>query len=185
MKKASYDNLDWARLVREIEQAKAACAPADDVPAEPARNLVQVEQPHMESTIASHELATDLDELLGVDSLTGNDAMPMRGNGIRSHVGWGLGGFLLGAICWHLIGFWDFVGDVVLSGPQNTTIVERSVTHAAKPRVLSYVKKRATSASVETSRNCSAFYRDAETGLARPARCQTVVRALGGESDRR
>ena len=28
---------------------------------------------------------------------------------------WGPGGFLVGAIFWHFIGFWGFVGDVVFS----------------------------------------------------------------------
>ena len=28
---------------------------------------------------------------------------------------WGFGGFLVGAIFWHFIGFWSFVGDVVFS----------------------------------------------------------------------
>lgn len=30
---------------------------------------------------------------------------------------WGIGGFLLGIIFWHSLGFWSFVGEVVLKGP--------------------------------------------------------------------
>lgn len=31
-------------------------------------------------------------------------------------LGWSLFGFIVGAVFWHVIGFWDFMGNVVLSG---------------------------------------------------------------------
>ena len=193
MIKASYDNQDWARLVEEIQLAKAAYETASQEAATPVQVSVANEQivaqdaqrqePAPHSTLVRHELNDDLKELLGAGALVAENEIPAGRSGIRSHLAWGIGGFVLGAICWHLVGFWDFVGDVVLSGSQNTTVVERSIEPASKPRVLSYVKNRAPNSIVETTQNCSAFYRDAETGLARPTKCQTAVRALGSGRD--
>lgn len=38
-------------------------------------------------------------------------------------IAWGLGGFLVGAIFWHVIGFWGFLGTVVLKGPETAVSV--------------------------------------------------------------
>ncbi len=43
-----------------------------------------------------------------------------RNDGSRrtaSTAGWGLAGFLIGAMFWHFIGFWSFVSDIVYKGP--------------------------------------------------------------------
>lgn len=40
---------------------------------------------------------------------------------------WGLGGFLIGAIFWHFVGFWGFLGATVLNRP------EAPVTVVARP----------------------------------------------------
>ncbi len=34
----------------------------------------------------------------------------------RAQMGWGLVGFLVGAVFWHFVGFWGFVRDVVYNG---------------------------------------------------------------------
>ena len=44
-----------------------------------------------------------------------------RRTGLTAHLGWGLGGFLLGAICWHFVGFWQFMGGVMYHGPPDQT----------------------------------------------------------------
>ena len=197
MKKASIDNENWARLVEEIQQAKDAF---DPVSADAVDVVVPVHGQNIAtepllvddtaqktlltaaikpSTFAEHELTDNLDELLGSDSVATEISSGTRRSGIRSHIGWGIGGFLLGAICWHLVGFWNFVGDVVLSGPNTTTVVERDVKPSAKPRVLAYEKRRSVATTIDTTANCSAFYRDAETGLAHQSKCQAIVRSPG------
>ena len=202
MKKASIDNENWARLVQEIQQAKDAY---DTVSAESVDVVVQAPEQNIApepSTVddfakktlptdaveppifAQHQLTDNLDELLGSDIMAAENLSGARRSGIRSHMGWGIGGFLLGAICWHLVGFWNFVGDVVLTGSKTTTVVERNVEPNAKPRVLAFEKRRSVAASIETSRNCSAFYRDAETGLAHQSKCQAIVRSPGSIAEK-
>ena len=197
MKKASMDNENWARLVQEIQQAKDAfdtvsTEPVDVVVPAPEQNIATeptlvedfAQEPLQTDaaappSFAQHELTDNMDELLGSNSVAVEISSVSRRSGIRSHMGWGVGGFLLGAICWHMVGFWDFVGDVVLTGPKTTTIVERNVEPSAKPRVLAFEKRRPAAAAIETSKNCSAFYRDAETGLAHQSKCQAIVRSPG------
>jgi hypothetical protein len=35
---------------------------------------------------------------------------------------WGLGGFLIGAIFWHAVGFWGVLGAAVLDGPEASAV---------------------------------------------------------------
>ncbi|MCB1549313.1 MAG: hypothetical protein KDJ41_15990 [Hyphomicrobiaceae bacterium] len=37
---------------------------------------------------------------------------------IGARLAWGLGGFVIGIVCWHLVGFWTFVTATVLHGPE-------------------------------------------------------------------
>ena len=39
----------------------------------------------------------------------------------RSAIGYGLLGFFLGALFWHFVGFWDFVGQLMFKGGSNGT----------------------------------------------------------------
>jgi len=227
---ASNDKQNWAKLVEEIQQAKAAfdaspsgapsaslgaastprgaaSAPRGAAVVEPnpefkpvlppaAANIAQATEPEgrqddLPPTAQSNfgrrqtsgfnvqEIRENLNQIQDSDDTMPEGTLPAPTSGIRSHLGWGVAGFVIGAIVWHLIGFWSFVGDVVLSKPENTTVVERSQEPSGKPRVLSYVKKRVTSNVSPASRNCSAFYRDEETGMARPAKCQVIVRSPG------
>ena len=53
-------------------------------------------------------------------------------------IAWGLGGFLIGAIFWHHIGVWGFLGTVVLKGPETAVSVvsrEQPVMVARRPAV--------------------------------------------------
>jgi len=36
-----------------------------------------------------------------------------RVSGVYTHMTWATGGFVLGAICWHMVGFWNFVDRVL------------------------------------------------------------------------
>jgi len=38
-------------------------------------------------------------------------------------IAWGLGGFLIGAMFWHVIGFWGVLSTVVLKGPETAVSV--------------------------------------------------------------
>lgn len=73
-----------------------------------------------------------VDEVLreiGRRGLLGSRAVP---------VAWGLGGFVIGAIFWHQIGVWGFLGTVVLKGPETAVSVvsrEHPVT-VARQRVV-------------------------------------------------
>jgi hypothetical protein len=40
-------------------------------------------------------------------------------------LGWGTFGFILGALCWHLLGFWHFVSGVVLKGGNEARAIEQ------------------------------------------------------------
>lgn len=183
MSKASLDNHDWAQLVQEIEQAKSAVEfkESDRVAAQPVsaqRPMANVAS-EAPSALNQHEFTEDYEELLGMEAVGVQDEPPMGSRGIRSHLAWGIGGFVIGAICWHLVGFWSFVGDVVFTEGQNTTVVQRNIETPSNARVMSYLKKRPTGAVAETDKNCSAFYKDPDTGRVHSTKCQAVVRALG------
>lgn len=36
-----------------------------------------------------------------------------RSSGVTTHLAWAGGGFVLGAICWHMVGFWTFIDRVL------------------------------------------------------------------------
>jgi hypothetical protein len=66
---------------------------------------------------------------------------------------WGFGGFLIGAIFWHAIGFWGFLGEVILKAPEpRVSVVARSVMPARLP-------------------NCTALAIDRTTGRTRSIPC--------------
>lgn len=79
-------------------------------------------------------------------------------------LGWGVMGFLVGAVFWHFVGFWGFVSSVVLRGaPPRVHIVEQ-----AGP-------------------DCVELRRDAATGEVAAVRCPDVapllVEAARGRED--
>jgi hypothetical protein len=58
---------------------------------------------------------------------------------------WGFGGFLIGAIFWHAIGFWGFIGEVVLKGPDlHVTTVARAAPPATPANCTTLALNRAT-----------------------------------------
>jgi hypothetical protein len=77
-------------------------------------------------------------------------------------IAWGLCGFLIGAIFWHLIGVWGFLGAVVLKAPatadsvvawQQPVIVarQRAVEPAALPNCTVLVLDRSTGQTTSVS----------------------------------
>lgn len=59
-------------------------------------------------------------------------------------LGWGLAGFVIGALFWHFVGFWIFVSDVVLKGDQSELQVKLLATKNCTELVL-HRKERKTS----------------------------------------
>lgn len=45
---------------------------------------------------------------------------PVRKSGVYSHLSWACGGFLLGAVCWHMVGFWTFIDRILDEVPHQT-----------------------------------------------------------------
>ena len=176
MKNASTDNNNWAQLVEQIELARAARQTSNRMMPEA---VPAAAAPAADETFSFDEI--DETELLPSEALFGGDDTHSRTeSGVRSHLAWGIGGFFLGAVCWYFVGFWTFMESLVFTGSQQATSVERIIAAPERPRVLSYVKKRSPARTVLTSRHCTAFHRDPETGFTVAAQCRTVVRALGG-----
>lgn len=83
---------------------------------------------------------------------------------------WGLAGFLVGAVFWHLIGFWVFVSEVVLKGPElgQPAAVARDET-ALRLRDLA---ARSAGYRVRSgSAACVALALDRRSGQTRPTAC--------------
>ncbi len=187
MNKASFDDNNWAQIVEQLERANAARR----APERSAQGTQEPLDAHENTSETAAQSRGERITGLVLDEADFTDDFPTGflgddteqsvapSSGIRSHLTWGLGGFFMGVVCWYFIGFWGFIGDVVFPNPEHVTIVERNVEADEKPRVLSYVKKRMSQQSAESSRYCTAFHRDPETGLAVSSKCQTIVRALG------
>lgn len=64
----------------------------------------------MQRRLTQHDLVAS-----SVEPAARRPAAPVR----KASRGWmfGLLGFMFGAVFWHFVGFWDFVGRVVLKGP--------------------------------------------------------------------
>jgi len=70
---------------------------------------------------------------------------------------WGFGGFLIGAIFWHAIGFWGFLGEVILKGSEpQASVVARTALPASVP-------------------NCTALAIDRTTGRTRSIPCAEAL----------
>lgn len=81
--------------------------------------------------------------------------------GARSAIGYGLLGFVLGAVFWHFVGFWDFVGQLMFKGgAAGTEIVQGPPPIKLRERV-SGVSAIAIVASTEA---CTMLRLDRGTG---------------------
>jgi hypothetical protein len=67
---------------------------------------------------------------------------------LRAHaapLAWGFGGFLIGAIFWHAIGFWGFLGEVILKSPDpRVSVVARTTPPSSLPNCTALAIDRAT-----------------------------------------
>jgi hypothetical protein len=104
-------------------------------------------------------------------------------------LGWSLTGFIVGAAFWHFIGFWNFLGNVVLNGSSDRlrpTVAEAPAWQAdvrpqANPtptRPVAFAKKPAAGAAAA----CSALVRDPVSGetSAQPCPGSPAVLATAG-----
>ncbi|MEO8650975.1 MAG: hypothetical protein ABI391_01655 [Hyphomicrobiaceae bacterium] len=78
-------------------------------------------------------------------------------------IAWGLGGFLVGAIFWHLIGFWGFLGTVVLKGP------ETAVSVVTRQQPVFVVRRLAVVPAILP--NCTVLVLDRSTGQTSSVPC--------------
>lgn len=99
------------------------------------------------------------------------------GRGGRSAIGYGLLGFLLGAVFWHFVGFWDFLGQLMFKGnAASTEIVQGAPTIKLKERV-SGVSAIAVVASPEA---CTMLRLDRNTGETAALPCEGESLPLRG-----
>ncbi len=91
------------------------------------------------STPADRQPRHRLDDLvreIGGRGIFGGRAAPLA---------WGFAGFLIGAIFWHVIGFWGFLSEAVLEAPEpQVSVVAREVKPAVPPNCTTLALNRAT-----------------------------------------
>jgi hypothetical protein len=93
-------------------------------------------------------------------------------------VGWGLGGFLVGAVFWHLIGFWDFVGAVLYKRQQETSRIELLFQQLSTDRAAFDEVRAAEAAAHEAAQNCTTLVLDRLTGRTQQTPCMVVIRRV-------
>jgi hypothetical protein len=64
-------------------------------------------------------------------------------------IGWGFCGFLIGALFWHAIGFWDVIGEEILKRPEaKVSIVARLALPARPPNCTTLALDRSTGRTI-------------------------------------
>ena len=89
-----------------------------------------------------------------------------RRRGAGSAIGYGLLGFILGAVFWHFVGFWDFVGQLMFRG--GTEIVQGPPPIKLKDRVSGV----SAIAVVATAEACTTLQLDRTTGETAAVPCE-------------
>ena len=77
----------------------------------------------------------------------------VRKSNVRSHIAWATGGFLLGAFCWHLIGFWGFVNAVLLQEDRRGTLV--GVVNGEKGTISIHGARKSTARLTSVDNDCT------------------------------
>jgi hypothetical protein len=99
---------------------------------------------------------------------SGRDAASSR----ASYAGWCVLGFLAGAVFWHAVGFWDFLGDMTSMRPAQKVVIGRLAPD--RDPEASY-EKQAHAAGAAMPQNCTTLLRDAATGLTLAQPCVAVI----------
>lgn len=105
------------RQISEAVSQRAAFAArgvSTPVPSTAIDSSVSADSPPIEAApiTASPHLAANDDGDLDDDP----PLVPASPLGVIPRVGWGVMGFLIGAVFWHFIGFWGFVSEIVFVG---------------------------------------------------------------------
>jgi hypothetical protein len=106
----------------------------------------------------------------GVDGLLREIGRHGRLSSLGAPIAWGLGGFLIGAIFWHLIGFWGFLSTVVLKGP------ETAVSEVVWQQPVMVARQQAIRPA--TLPNCTVLVLNRSTGLTSGVPCPEHVPML-------
>jgi hypothetical protein len=105
----------------------------------------------------------------GVDGLLREIGRRGRLSSLGAPIAWGLGGFLIGAIFWHLIGFWGFLSTVVLKGP------ETAVSEVVWQQPVMVARQAIRPATLP---NCTVLVLNRSTGLTSGVPCPEHVPML-------
>lgn len=104
------------------------------------------------------------------DAGAAENADPTPRSRARTAIVWGGAGFILGAVVWHFIGFWQFVTTVVVKKSEDDVVV----TPSRPSRVLAALPREqpAVAATAELEPHaCTALRLDRQTGETMPVPC--------------
>ena len=100
-----------------------------------------------------------------------------------STIAWGLLGFFCGALFWHVVGFWDFLGGIVYKRQQEATVIERVLktqfSEAEEDKPLAVREQQARAAA----RNCTTLVMDRMTGTTASRPCVVIIRNVPQDAD--
>lgn len=88
-----------------------------------------------------------------------------------SGLSYGLFGFVLGAIFWHFVGFWDFVGQVMFKSRTGDTEIAQA---SAPPKLKDRVSGVTALAVMPEPHSCSTLQLDRDTGITSMAPCEAT-----------
>lgn len=121
---------------------------------------------------------------------------PAGGRGrVLSHFGWGLGGFLLGAVFWSFLGFWQFIETVVLALPERELAMADSralgtgdhmaVARPARSRSrMTTIAAPVPAAHPVPAPGCTELVRDLAGGPTVAQACRADLRTIEAPDDR-
>lgn len=95
--------------------------------------------------------------------------------------GWGLIGFLLGAVFWQVVGFWEFLGSFAGDRSDAPASVQRMLGDLTVAPALAHAFAPGVSAAwmaFGAEQNCTTLSRDVETGKTTATPCVAVL--MGG-----
>lgn len=73
-----------------------------------------------------------------------------RASGVATHLAWATGGFVVGAICWHMVGFWTFIDRVL----DETTLMGKPMVASTETARSSVKKTSARLLSEQSGDDC-------------------------------
>jgi hypothetical protein len=115
------------------------------------------------------------DRLAGPPLPTPVPAPPPAASKLRPAILYGLLGFVLGALFWHFVGFWDFVGQIMFKGSQQSAEI------AAPPPAIK-LKDRVTAAAplavTLEPETCTTLALDRDNGTTTLAACDVQTLPL-------